>query len=107
MDVINRYPGRRFVHRISATTFRSWLNQLGLSQMECARLLNIDPRTVRAWALGEREVSGPAICALELMFVVEKVPLTGSHLTSADVQSLRGRHRARTRRRANGTAARR
>lgn len=76
MEMTTRYKPRMFVRRISATTFRSWLTKLGLTQMDCARQLNVDPRTIRAWALGERDVSGPAIAALELMFVIEKRRVT-------------------------------
>lgn len=72
MEMTTRYKPRMFVRRISAATFRTWLQKLRLSQMECARQLNVDPRSVRAWALGERDVPGPAITALELMFVIEK-----------------------------------
>ena len=70
---------RQFVRRISCETFRAWLNQLGLTQMECARRLNVDPRSVRAWALGERAVPGPAIAALELMFEIQRVTMRRPH----------------------------
>ena len=106
MEITNRYPGRMYVRRISAATFRSWLTKLGLSQMECARMLNVDPRSVRAWALGERTVPGPAICALELMFVVEKIPMPKPPTQSrTDARLLPARLPTHTRRRAPHTAA--
>ena len=36
--------------------FRQALKQLGLSQMELARQIDVDPRTVRRWATGEHPV---------------------------------------------------
>lgn len=38
---------------MSSKQFRTALKALGLSQMEAARRLHVDPRTVRRWALGE------------------------------------------------------
>ena len=35
--------------------FREWLNEVNLSQSECARHFGIPLRTVQNWALGERE----------------------------------------------------
>lgn len=36
--------------------FRAQIARLGLSQLGAARLLGVDGRTVRRWAIGEREV---------------------------------------------------
>ena len=40
------------------------LNLLGLSQVAAARLLSVDPRTVRRWVENPSEISGPAEQAL-------------------------------------------
>jgi transcriptional regulator with XRE-family HTH domain len=40
------------------------LKDLGLSQLEAARLLGVRPRTINRWATGAQEVSGPAAQAL-------------------------------------------
>jgi transcriptional regulator with XRE-family HTH domain len=40
------------------------LNSLGLSQVAAARLLSVDPRTVRRWVENPSEISGPAEQAL-------------------------------------------
>lgn len=40
------------------------LNSLGLSQVAAARLLSVDPRTVRRWVENPAEISGPAEQAL-------------------------------------------
>lgn len=63
------------MRRISATTFEFWLQRLNMGQTECARFLNVDPRTIRAWVLGERPVSGPAITAMELMLKSRGAPI--------------------------------
>jgi len=39
--------------------YRDALSALGLSQVELGRLLGVDPRTARRWALGEIDVPGP------------------------------------------------
>lgn len=41
------------------------LKRLGLKQRWAARRLGVDERTVRAYALGEREPPGPVVAALE------------------------------------------
>lgn len=40
------------------------LSTLGLSQVEAARLLSVDPRTIRRWVENPAEISGPAEQAL-------------------------------------------
>ena len=42
--------------RMTADEFRAELDRLGLSQMECSRIMGVDGRTVRRWALGERPI---------------------------------------------------
>ena len=38
------------------TQLRRVLRRLGLSQMELARQINVDPRTVRRWVRGDQTV---------------------------------------------------
>ena len=45
---------------MTAPEFRAALDRLGLTQTGAARLLGVDARTARRWALGEREVPEPA-----------------------------------------------
>lgn len=40
-------------------------SELGLTQVEAARLLSVDPRTVRRWVEDTAEISGPAERALK------------------------------------------
>jgi transcriptional regulator with XRE-family HTH domain len=50
---------------VTAIEFRDCLAQLGLTQTETARLLEVDPRTVRRWAEGnDIDIPGPAEHAL-------------------------------------------
>lgn len=46
--------------------FRFALSRLGLTQVGAARLLGIDPRTARRYALGEREIPSPTAKLLRL-----------------------------------------
>jgi DNA-binding transcriptional regulator YiaG len=55
---------------MTADEFRAALDGLGLSQVAAAQALEVDARTVRRWALGEREVPGPVRVALRLMRLV-------------------------------------
>lgn len=50
---------------------RAVLGRLELSQMAAARLLGVDPRTMRRWVLGEREIPATAV---RLLFLLEHVP---------------------------------
>jgi DNA-binding transcriptional regulator YiaG len=52
---------------VSADEFREAIAALGMTQRDAARALEVDERTVRKWALGERAVPGPARVALRLM----------------------------------------
>lgn len=45
---------------MTSTEFRTYLDLLGLSQAEAARLLSVSPRTVRRWAEKPVEIPGPA-----------------------------------------------
>jgi DNA-binding transcriptional regulator YiaG len=60
---------------MTADEFRAALDGLGLSQVAAAQALEVDARTVRRWALGEREVPGPVRVALRLMRLL---PASGS-----------------------------
>lgn len=40
--------------------YRTALESLDLSQVGAARLLGVDERTSRRWAIGERPIPGPA-----------------------------------------------
>lgn len=40
--------------------YRQMIGHLGLSQNAAARLLGVDERTSRRWALGERDIPPPA-----------------------------------------------
>jgi len=50
---------------MDADEFRNVLDSLRLSQRDAARRLGVDERTVRAYALGEREPPGPVVAALK------------------------------------------
>jgi DNA-binding transcriptional regulator YiaG len=52
---------------MSADEFRDAIAALGLSQVEAATALEVDARTVRRWALGERAIPGPVRVALRCM----------------------------------------
>lgn len=52
---------------MTAAEFREALARLGWSQLEAARQLEADPRTVRRWALGEVRAPGPVKVALRCM----------------------------------------
>lgn len=49
---------------MSADEFRDAIAALGMTQRDAAKALEVDERTVRKWALGERAVPGPARVAL-------------------------------------------
>ena len=52
---------------MTADEFRAALAGLGLTQAGFARLALVDARTVRRWALGERDIPGPVVALLTLM----------------------------------------
>lgn len=45
---------------MSPDEYRKMIEYLGLSQNAAARLLGVDERTSRRWALGERDIPPPA-----------------------------------------------
>ncbi len=52
---------------MSPEQFRDAIAALGMSQRAAATALEVDERTVRKWALGERAIPGPAKVALRCM----------------------------------------
>lgn len=53
---------------LSADEFSAALAALGLSQpARAAEALEVDVRTIRRWAMGERAIPGPVSVALRLM----------------------------------------
>jgi hypothetical protein len=65
---------------VTSKQFRAALGRLGLSQLGAGRLFKADGRTVRRWALGERDVPACVAIVLRLM-------LAGK-ITAADVESV-------------------
>lgn len=47
--------------------FSAAIAALGLSQLAAAEVLEVDPRTVRRWVAGDRDIPGPVRVALRLM----------------------------------------
>lgn len=45
---------------MTADEYRDAIERLGLSQVAAARLLGVDDRTSRRWAIGERDIPPPA-----------------------------------------------
>ena len=50
---------------MTAELFAQALEALGLSQLEAARQLGVDPRTVRYWIAGARRIPGPVVACLD------------------------------------------
>lgn len=51
---------------MTANEYREALDRLGLTQAGAAKLLHVDERTSRRWALGERDVPMPVALILKL-----------------------------------------
>jgi ribosome-binding protein aMBF1 (putative translation factor) len=52
---------------MTPTEFASAIAALGWSQVEAAKQLDVDDRTVRRWAAGDRAIPGPVKVALRCM----------------------------------------
>ena len=59
---------------MTADRLRDIIEELGLSQNALARFLQVDPRTVRRWALDELPVPISVVLALELMIKYKVSP---------------------------------
>jgi transcriptional regulator with XRE-family HTH domain len=59
--------------------FLAALERLGIKQREAARRLGVNERTVRSYALGEREPPGPVVAALEAWLELRRVEAGRSH----------------------------
>ncbi len=57
---------------MDATDYRDQIGRLGLTQGGAARLLGVDARTSRRWALGEVPVPG---AVQRLLWVCERFPV--------------------------------
>jgi len=55
--------------------FVDCLNELGLSQVEAAKLLSVNPRTLNRWTENPNEVSGPAEQALRAWLRLQRYNL--------------------------------
>jgi DNA-binding transcriptional regulator YiaG len=68
-------------NRMTPNQYRKAIEQLGLSQVRAARLLGVDPRTSRRWALEERSIPKHAAILLRL--------LLAGKITMADIEAAR------------------
>ena len=50
---------------MTAQEFRDAIAKLGINQVQAARALRVDPRTVRRWIAGDVEIPGPVEVLLE------------------------------------------
>jgi hypothetical protein len=63
---------------MSPNEFATTMSELGLSQVDLARLLSVDPRTVRRWVADPAEITGPAEQALRAWRRLNKLGLPWS-----------------------------
>jgi hypothetical protein len=61
---------------MTAEEYRKTLVRLGFSQVKAAKILGVDPRTSRRWALGETDVPHCVGLALKLIEERQKLGLT-------------------------------
>jgi len=57
---------------MSPDEYREAIERLGLSQNGAARLLGVDERTSRRWALGERDIPPPAERFLRYLIATDR-----------------------------------
>ena len=74
-------PDSDIAKLMTANQFRSALDRLSLTQAGAARLVGVDERTARRWALGERSMPEPVAILLRL--------LMARKITAEDVESAR------------------
>lgn len=63
--------------KMTPDAFKAALAALGLSQLAAAKALDVDERTVRRWACGERAIPGPVRVALRCMTRLRSLGATG------------------------------
>jgi DNA-binding transcriptional regulator YiaG len=51
--------------------FRAALSKVGMTQLDAARIFDVNPRTVRRWALGDGSPPMAVSIALRLMLVMQ------------------------------------
>ncbi len=66
--------------------YRAAIEKLGLSQIAAARLLGVDERTSRRWALGERDIPPPAVRFLRYLIATSGACTGGSGLRELAVK---------------------
>jgi len=59
---------------MTADQFRSSLDRLGLSQLGAARMLGVNDRTVRRWALNERSIPDDVADTLNGLIAKQRQP---------------------------------
>ncbi len=72
---------------MTADEYREILSALGLTQSGAARLLGINPRTSRRWALGAQDITEPAARFLRLLIAAKITPERAARLLRIDTQS--------------------
>jgi hypothetical protein len=84
---------------MAAFNITTALTSLGLSQVAAARLLSVDPRTLRRWVENPGEIPGPAEQALRAWVRLNQYGLPWSHdgvdLVGFDAEQI-ARHRVHT-----------
>ncbi len=58
--------------KMTGDEYRNALEELGMSQLFAAELFDVDPRTSRRWALGERRIQ-PAVVQLLNLLLTKKI----------------------------------
>jgi hypothetical protein len=59
---------------VTALQYRDAIERLGLTQVDAARFLRVDPRTSRRYALGEGSIPTPLAMLLRLMLKLKLSP---------------------------------
>jgi DNA-binding transcriptional regulator YiaG len=69
---------------MTAEEFRAAIDEIGLSQVQAARMLNANERTARRWASGEIDIPTPVAIVLRLMLRYRISPRTVRRLWDPD-----------------------